>query len=308
MLKTKFLGYSLNCPLTTASGTFGYGECYQDFFAVNELGMLTTKGITLEPRSGNPAPRLAEVTSGIINSIGLENPGLIKFQEEIVPTFVAFNIPIIVNLNGKTIEEYEILAKAINNISSIAFVELNISCPNVKEGGILFGTDPVITRAVVKRVRQVLTKKKLILKLSPSVSDIRQFALICQEEQADAISLINTIPAMQINLATKKPTLGNIIGGLSGPCIKPIAIRMVYEVASVVKIPIIGMGGVSSAADVLEFLMAGASVVAIGTSLFSNPKLVREIKTELLKYCVEHQLKNISDIIGIAHQKEEHNE
>lgn len=304
MLKTKFLGYTLNCPLTTASGTFGYGECYQDFFAVNELGMLTTKGITLEPRLGNSAPRLAEVTAGLINSIGLENPGLDYFTAKIVPTFAAFQIPIIVNLNGKTIEEYEILATAINEIDAIAFVELNISCPNVKEGGILFGTDPVVTRQVVKRVRRVLTKKKLIVKLSPSVSDIKQFAIICQEERADAISLINTIPAMQINLKTKKPALGNIIGGLSGPCIKPIAIRMVYEVAKVVKIPIIGMGGVSSANDVLEFLMAGASIVAIGTSLFTNPNLVLEIKRDLLAYCEEQNLQHLSDIVGIAHQKE----
>ncbi|AOX44022.1 dihydroorotate dehydrogenase 1B [Spiroplasma sp. NBRC 100390] len=308
MLKTEFLGYTLNAPLTTASGTFGYGECYQDFFAVNELGMLTTKGITLEPRSGNASPRLAEVTGGIINSIGLENPGLKEFQAKIVPTFQAFQIPIVVNLNGKTIEEYETLAKAINNISTITFVELNISCPNVKEGGILFGTDPVITREIVKRVRRVLTKKKLIVKLSPSVTDIKQFALICQEEHADAISLINTIPAMQIDLKTKKPTLGNIIGGLSGPCIKPIAVRMVYEVASVVNIPIIGMGGVSSTNDVLEFLMAGARVVAVGTSLFTNPNLVREIKSGLLEYCQQHQLNNISEIVGIAHQKEGKNE
>lgn len=304
MLKTKFLGYTLNCPLTTASGTFGYGECYQDFFAVNELGMLTTKGITLEPRLGNSSPRLAEVTGGLINSIGLENPGLDYFKAKIVPTFTAFQIPIIVNLNGKTIEEYEILATAINEIAAIAFVELNISCPNVKEGGILFGTDPTVTRQVVKKVRRVLTKKKLIVKLSPSVSDIKQFAIICQEEGADAISLINTIPAMQINLKTKRPVLGNIIGGLSGPCIKPIAIRMVYEVASVVTIPVIGMGGVSSANDVLEFLMAGESIVAIGTSLFTNPNLVLEIKRDLVTYCAEQNLQHLSDIVGIAHQKE----
>ncbi len=162
----------------------------------------------------------------------------------------------------------------------------------------------MVTRQVVKRVRRVLTKKKLIVKLSPSVSDVKQFAIICQEERTDAISLINTIPAMQINLKTKKPALGNIIGGLSGPCIKPIAIRMVYEVTSVVKIPIIGMGGVSSANDVLEFLMAGASIVAIGTSLFTNPNLVLEIERDLLAYCVEQNLQHLSDIVGIVHQKE----
>ncbi|AGM24833.1 dihydroorotate dehydrogenase [Spiroplasma chrysopicola] len=300
MLTVNFLGFKLNCPLTTASGTFGYGECYQDFFDVNELGILTTKGITLEPRSGNPQPRLAEVTGGIINAIGLENSGFDQFVSDIVPTFKAFKIPVMVNLNGKTIEEYQTLAAAINKIKVIAFVELNISCPNVKAGGILFGTDLELTRKVVRAVRAVLPDKKLIVKLSPAVSDIKKFALICEEEKADGISLINTIPAMQINYQTGKPTLGNIIGGLSGPCIKPIAVRMVYEVASVVKIPIIGIGGVSCYEDVLEFMMAGASVVGIGTSIFRSPEMITEIKRKLKEYCIANNLNSIEEIIGLA--------
>ncbi|WP_368486132.1 dihydroorotate dehydrogenase [Spiroplasma sp. DGKH1] len=301
-LKTNFLGYEITAPITTASGTFGYGECYQDYFDPNELGMLTTKGITLEPRSGNPQIRLAEVKNGLINSIGLENPGFDYFKTNIIPTFKNFTIPIIVNINGKTIEEYIAIAKLINELPEVHIAELNISCPNVKEGGILFGTNLDLTRKVVRVVRGALTKKKLIVKLSPNVTDIKQFAKVCEEEQADGLSLINTIPAMKIDLQTKKPVLANKIGGLSGDCIKPIAVRMVYEVYSAVKIPIIGMGGISSADDALEFLMAGAAVIAVGTGLFNNPLLVLEIKAGLEKYCQENNLKNISEIVGAAHR------
>lgn len=303
MLKTNFLGLEIQCPLTVGSGTFGYGDSYKKIMSINELGILTTKGLSLNPKEGNPHPRIAQVPQGLLNSVGLENPGFEEFKEKVVPAYTQLNVPIMVNISGRTVEEYAMLAKELNEVEAIELVELNISCPNVKEGGILFGTDPKLTRETVRAVRQALTKKKLIVKLSPSVSDIQAFAKICESEGADALCLINTIPALHIDIETRKPVLGNGIGGLSGSAIKPIAIRMVYQVAQAVKIPIIGMGGITSVEDAIEFMMAGASVVGIGTGLWQKPNLIQELKTGLTEYCEKHQLQNIQEIVGVAHEQ-----
>ncbi|ATZ16128.1 dihydroorotate dehydrogenase (NAD+) catalytic subunit [Entomoplasma freundtii] len=302
MLKTNFLGFDLQCPLTVGSGTFGYGDAYKKINSINELGILTTKGLSLMSREGNPQPRIAQIPMGLLNSVGLENPGFAEFKEKVVPAYSQLNVPIMVNISGRTIEEYQQLAAKLNEIAEIALIELNISCPNVKEGGILFGTNLDLTRETVRAVRQVLTKKKLIVKLSPSVSDIQAFAKVCEDEGADALCLINTIPALHIDIKTKKPVLGNGIGGLSGPAIKPIAVRMVYQVAQVVNIPIIGMGGITSTEDAIEFMMAGASIIGIGTGLFQKPNLIQEIKTGLQQYCQENNLNNIQEIVGAAHE------
>jgi len=299
-LNINFLGNKLNNPIMTASGCFGYGLEYKDYFNPNELGAAVLKGITMEPRNGNFGTRIAETPSGMLNSVGLENPGIEEFKKIISSIKKELHIPLVANINGKILEEYIEIAKEVEQIKEIEMVELNISCPNVKDGGMAFGANPKMARLVTREVRKVLTKP-IIVKLSPNVTNIVEIAKIVEEEGADGIALINTLLGIAIDIKKRKPILGNIMGGLSGPAVKPVALRMIYQVSQVVSIPILGMGGISSTEDAIEFFMAGASAISLGTGMFSNPILPVEIKKGLEKYCIDNKIENISEIIGAAH-------
>jgi len=257
-------GIKMKNPVMAASGTFGFGEEYAELYDLNKLGAIVTKSVTLKPRSGNPPPRICETPSGMLNSIGLQNDGLEAFITKHLPFLSKYSTPIIVNVAGETMEEYAEVVKALSKESKVAGIELNISCPNVKKGGMAFGVDPQLTEEIVKKVRP-LAGKPLIVKLSPNVTDITVIAKAAVNAGADALSLINTVLGMAIDIKTKKPKLATITGGLSGPAIKPIAVRMVWQVAQVVNVPIIGIGGIMTADDVQEFLLAGASAVQVGT-------------------------------------------
>ncbi|MBP5590091.1 MAG: dihydroorotate dehydrogenase, partial [Bacteroidales bacterium] len=259
-------------PVLTASGTFGDGSEYNDFMDVSRLGGIIVKGTSMEPRDGNPYPRMAETPSGMLNAVGLQNKGIDYFEKNIYPKISQFNTNVIININGKTIDDYVAITERINNLKKIPAIELNISCPNVKKGGMVFGTDPKMARAVIKAVRESC-KKKMIVKLSPNVTDITSFARIAEEEGADAISLINTLLGMAIDSDKMKPILSTVTGGLSGPAVKPIALRMVWQVAKSVSIPVIGLGGIFSTTDAIEFFLAGASAVQIGTASFVDPSI-----------------------------------
>lgn len=302
-LKVNFLGVEFDNPIVTSSGCFGFGLEYKDYFDPNELGGITLKGLTLEPRTGNMGPRIAETPCGILNCVGLENPGIEVFEKEIIPKLKKEGVTtrLIANINGSTVDQYVEIAKRVNEIEEIDLVELNISCPNVKDGGMAFGANPEVAARVTREVRKVTTKP-LVVKLSPNVTDIAGIAKIVEENGADAVSLINTLLGMVIDLKTKKPLLGNTFGGFSGPAVKPVAVRMVYQVYKAVNIPIIGMGGISSVEDALEFIMAGASMVSLGTGIFSNPMLPVEVAEGLQKYCEENGIENISELVGIAHR------
>jgi len=293
---------TLKNPIITASGTYGYGLEFLDYYDVNLLGGITLKGLSLNPKRGNPVPRIAESASGMLNAIGLENVGLKKFQEEKLPLIQQKlnNTMVISNIFGNTLEEYGEICEKIDNLEGIHAIEINISCPNVKAGGIVFGQDPALAQSVIALTRKKIKNKVMIVKLSPNVTDIAQFALVAQEEGADAVSLINTLKGMAIDKKTKKPLLYNITGGLSGPAIKPIALRMVYEVAQKVKIPIIGMGGVSSGEDVAEFLIAGASLVAIGTANLIDPQSAVKILKEFSDYCKNNEISAVKNLIKKA--------
>ncbi|WP_320047573.1 dihydroorotate dehydrogenase [uncultured Ilyobacter sp.] len=300
-LKTNFVGLDLKNPIMTASGCFGFGLEYKDYFDPNELGAVVVKGLTLEPRDGNFGTRIAETPGGMLNSVGLENPGIDHFENVITKEIDGkITSPIITNINGRTIEEYVEIAKRVESIEAVKAIELNISCPNVKDGGMAFGARPEVAGAVTKAVKEVTTKP-VIVKLSPNVTDIVAIAKIVEENGADAVALINTLLGMSIDIKKKKPVLGNIFGGLSGPAVKPVALRMIYQVSQAVKIPVLGMGGISCVEDAIEFLMAGASAISLGTGIFMNPILPVEIKEGLEKYCLENNLDNISEIIGAAH-------
>jgi dihydroorotate dehydrogenase (NAD+) catalytic subunit len=299
-LNIKFLGLELNNPVMTASGCFGYGLEYKDYFNPNELGEAVLKGITMEPRTGNMGPRIAETPSGMLNSVGLENPGIEEFKKIIPSIKKEIHIPLVANINGKILEEYIAIAKEIEKIEEIAMVELNISCPNVKDGGMAFGANPDMARLVTKEVRKVLTKP-MIVKLSPNVTNIVEIAKIVEEEGADGIALINTLLGMAIDIRKRKPILGNVMGGLSGPAVKPVALRMIYQVTQAVSIPVLGMGGISSANDAIEFFMAGASAISLGTGMFGNPRLPVEVRDGIEKYCVDNNIDNISEIVGAVH-------
>ncbi|MGL4947293.1 MAG: dihydroorotate dehydrogenase, partial [Cetobacterium sp.] len=303
-LKTNFLGKEFKNPMVTSSGCFGFGLEYKDYFDPNVLGGIVVKGITMEPRDGNYGTRIAETPGGMLNCVGLENPGINYFENVIVKEIKASGIdsPIIVNINGKVIEEYVEIAKRVEQIPEVDMIELNISCPNVKDGGMAFGAKPEVAGAVTKAVRAVTTKP-LIVKLSPNVTDIAHIAKVVEENGADAVSLINTLLGMAIDIKRRKPVLGNTFGGFSGPAVKPVALRMVYQVYQNVNIPIVGMGGISSTEDAIEFMMAGATMVSLGTGLFSNPVLPVEIKEGLEKFCYENNLENIGEIVGAAHTK-----
>lgn len=302
-LKTNFLNKEFKNPIITSSGCFGFGLEYKEYFDPNELGGITLKGLTIEARDGNYGVRIAETPGGMLNCVGLENPGINYFKENILPELKKQGVTtnLIANINGKVLEEYIEIAKIVETIPEIDLVELNISCPNVKDGGMAFGANPEIAGLVTREVRKVTTKP-LIVKLSPNVTNIVEIAKIVEANGADAVSLINTLLGMQIDLKTRKPLLGNVMGGLSGPAVKPVAVRMVYQVYKAVNIPIIGMGGISSIEDALEFIMAGAQLISLGTGIFPNPMLPVEIRYGLEKYCEEHGLENISELVGIAHR------
>jgi len=296
-LDIKIKGLSFKNPVLTASGTFGYGEEFTDFIDLNHLGGFIVKGTTLNPREGNPYPRMAETASGMLNAVGLQNKGVDYFIEKIYPRIKDYNTNIFVNVSGSTIDEYIKVADKLNNLEKIAGIEVNISCPNVKEGGMVFGTHCPSARNVIREVRKVYDKI-MIVKLSPNVTDITEFAKAAEDEGADAISLINTLLGMAVDSETRKPKLSTITGGLSGPAIKPIALRMVWQCHKVVKIPIIGIGGIMNASDAIEFFLAGATAIQIGTANFINPKVTIEIIDGLKKYLIRHKFYSIYDIIG----------
>ena len=297
-LHTNLAGIYMNTPVLTASGTFGFGEEFAEFVDLSRLGGVMVKGTTLKPRRGNEGVRITETPMGMLNCIGLENPGVDVFLQETLPRLANYNMNVIVNISGSTVEEYGILAEMLD-VPGVAAIELNVSCPNVKEGGIVFGTDPKAAAAVVKEAK-ARTKKPVILKLSPNVTDIVTMAKAVENAGADIISLINTLLGMEINIHTQKPTLGNVTGGLSGPCVKPVALRMVYQVAKAVNVPLIGMGGISCAEDAIEFLLAGASAVAVGTANFNDPTVTMKICDGISDYLAQRHLESVQDIIGAA--------
>jgi len=268
-------GLVLKNPVTVASGTFGFGREYSEWMDLNKLGAISVKGLTLEPRQGNDAPRVAETPMGMLNSVGLQNPGVESFIKEDLPWLRQFDTKIIANINGNNLEDYTQIAERISE-TDVDSLELNISCPNVKAGGMAFGTDPAMVYEVTQAVRKK-TSKHLIVKLSPNVKDIREIARAAEAGGANCLSMINTLTGMVIDTNTRKPILARGIGGLSGPAVRPVAIRMIYEAYGAVKIPILGMGGIAEAQDAIEMMLAGASAIAIGTALFSNPLAAEEI-------------------------------
>lgn len=295
-LAVDICGIHMNTPIITASGTFGFGEEFADFVDLERLGGVMVKGTTLLPRRGNEGVRIAETPAGMLNCIGLENPGAEVFLKETLPRLKKYNMNVIVNISGSTTEDYGTLAEMLD-VDGVAAIELNVSCPNVKEGGIVFGTDPAAASAVV-RVAKAHTKKPVILKLSPNVTDIVMMAKAVEEAGADAVSLINTLMGMAIDIRTKKPVLGNITGGLSGPCVKPVALRMVWQVAKAVKIPVLGMGGISTAEDAIEFLLAGASAVVVGTANFVDPSVTMTIADGIAAYLDEQKIAHVNELVG----------
>jgi dihydroorotate dehydrogenase (NAD+) catalytic subunit len=287
----------LKNPVMTASGTFGYGTEYSDFMDISRIGGIIVKGTTLRSRQGNPYPRMAETPSGMLNAVGLQNKGIEYFVNHIYPTLKDIDTNILVNLSGSTVEDYIEGAELLNELDKIPGIELNISCPNVKEGGMAFGTSCLSASQVVKSVRKVY-KNDLMVKLSPNVTDISEIALAVEAEGADSVSLINTMLGMAINSETRKPILSTITGGLSGPAVKPIALRMVWQVANAVKIPVIGMGGIMNTADAIEFILAGASAIQIGTANFIDPTVTIKIIDGIDDYLNRYGYKSITEIIG----------
>jgi len=287
----------LKNPVMTASGTFGYGSEYSDFMDISRIGGIIVKGTTIRARQGNPYPRMAETYSGMLNAVGLQNKGVDYFISHIYPTVKDIDTNIIVNVSGSTIDEYVETAEKLNLLENIPAIELNISCPNVKEGGMAFGTSCLSAAQVVREVRRVY-KKELIVKLSPNVTDISEIALAVEAEGADSVSLINTLLGMAIDSEKRKPVLSTITGGLSGPAVKPIALRMVWQVASAVKIPVIGLGGIMNASDAIEFILAGASAIQIGTANFIDPTVTIKVIDGINDYLDRHKFKSVTDIIG----------
>lgn len=293
-------GLPLKNPVMPASGCFGFGREYSKFYDLSKLGAIMIKAATLNERYGNDTPRVAETPYGMLNAIGLQNPGVKKIIERELPFLAQYDTKIIANVAGSTVEEYEAVAKAFNDTDLVHALELNISCPNVKEGGIQFGTDPQMAHTVTKVVKGA-SDKPVYVKLSPNVTNIVEMAIAIEEAGADGISMINTLTGMQIHLESRRPLLANQVGGLSGPAIKPIAIRMIYEVYQHVSIPIIGMGGIQNSEDVLEFLLAGASAVAIGTLNFQNPLICPEIIEELPMTLRNYGFHSVQEAIGKGH-------
>ena len=290
-------------PVLTASGTFGYGSEFDDFLDVSKLGGIVLKGTTIEPREGNSYPRMAETPSGMLNAVGLQNKGIEYFENIIYPRILNYKTNIIVNVNGSYIEDYVALAERIDKLEKIPAIELNISCPNVKMGGMAFGTNLVTAREVTREVRAVYSKK-LIVKLSPNVTDIVDFARVVEEEGADSVSLINTLLGMSVDVVNMRPALSTITGGLSGPAIKPVALRMVWQVANAVKIPVIGMGGIMSVSDALEFLLAGASAIQIGTASFIDPQAAVNIVKGIEGFLERKGFSDVKQIIGYINRSD----
>jgi dihydroorotate dehydrogenase (NAD+) catalytic subunit len=287
----------LKNPVMTASGTFGYGPEFEDFYDINLLGGIVVKGTTGKPRQGNPYPRMAETPSGMLNAVGLQNKGVDGFINEIYPRIKHYKTAILVNVSGSTIDEYIEVAEKINDLENIPGIELNISCPNVKEGGMAFGTSCPSAIAVTKAVREVY-KKTLIVKLSPNVTDIAEMAKAVEGSGADGVSLINTLLGMAIDAEKRKPILSTITGGLSGPAVKPVALRMVWQTYKAVKIPIIGLGGIMTATDAIEFILAGASAIQIGTANFIDPAIAPKVILGIEDYMERHNIADLSSLVG----------
>jgi len=283
----------------TASGTFGYGTEYSHMFDIQRLGAIICKGTTLNPRDGNPQPRLAETACGVLNSIGLQNIGVDALIKEKTPIWASWRVPVIVNIAGETVDDYAQLAGKLDGVAGISAIEVNIGCPNIKAGGAEFGADPKSAAEVTAAVKKA-TSLPVLVKLTPNTSDIAKIALAVAEAGADAISLINTMKGMVIDITRRRPLLGNITGGLSGPAIKPVALYMVYEVAGAVGVPVIGCGGIATASDAIEFIMAGASAIQVGTASFTNPRSPFDVLLGIEQFMQQEGIKNITELIGIA--------
>jgi len=286
-------------PVAVASGTFGYGREYQDYVDISKIGAVIVKGTTLEERYGNSAPRIYETPAGMLNAIGLENPGIDVFLNDYLPSLIQDRVTVVANIAGNTVDEYALLSRKIEKHPGIAGIELNISCPNVKQGGMQFGTDPDLVKQVVQAVKSETTLP-VIPKLSPNVTDIVSIAKAARDGGADALSMINTLMGLAVDIDRRRPVLGNVFGGLSGPAIKPVALRMIYQVYKEVDLPILGGGGILNTRDALEFIMVGASAVSIGTGNFVNPCVAEEIACGLEKYVTEQGLKGINELVGAA--------
>lgn len=296
-LAVDIAGIKMKNPVMPASGTFGYGEEYAPYIDLEQIGAIVTKGLSLHPKAGNPTPRIAETVSGMLNAIGLQNVGVEAFIEHKLPFLRELNTPVIVNFFGNTLEEYGEVAKRLAAVPEVAGLELNISCPNVKQGGIVFGTDPKAASEVVSLVRKN-SNKPLIVKLTPNVTDITVVARAVEEAGADAICCINTLTGMAVDVKSRKPRLANKTGGLSGPAIRPIAVRMVHQVVQAVKIPVIGVGGIVCAMDALEFLIVGATAVQVGTANFIEPRAMLNIVEGIEKFCLDEGIADIRELIG----------
>ena len=296
-LEVEIAGIKFKNPVMPASGTFGYGQEYAPYLDLNQLGAIVTKGLSLNPKAGNNTPRTCETVSGMLNAIGLQNVGVDAFIQDKMPFLEQFDTPIVVNFFGNTQEEYGEVAARLNDVAGVAALEMNISCPNVKHGGIVFGTDPKAASAVISLVRK-RTNKPLIVKLTPNVTDIQITARAAEDAGADVLSLINTLTGMVVDVKTRKPRLANTIGGLSGPAIRPIAVRLVHQVVQAVQIPVIGVGGISRAMDALEFLIVGARAVQVGTANFVDPHAMATIIADLEEFCRDEGIADINDLIG----------
>lgn len=295
--EVEYCGVKFKNPIVTASGTFGFGHEYNEYVSLSEYGGFAAKGLTRQPRGGNPAPRITETPSGILNSVGLQNPGVEVFANYIMPDLAKdFDTNVIANMSGNTIEEYAEMAEILSETDA-ALIEMNISCPNVTHGGLAFGTNAAVVEELTREVKKKC-KKPLVVKLSPNVTSVTEIAKAAEAGGADGLSLINTLLGMKIDINTRRPILANNTGGLSGPAVKPVAIRMVHEVYNAVKIPLIGMGGVMNGADVIEFMIAGARLVALGTGLFVKPDMILDIKREMNEYTERFGIKDINEIIG----------
>ena len=295
-LSVNIAGVKFNNPVIMASGTYGFGKEYSEYIDLNKLGGISVKGLTLLERKGNPPPRIAETPSGILNSVGLQNPGVQVFKQQYMPFLKGYDTRIIANIAGNTIEDYCEMAEILGD-SGVDAIELNVSCPNVKAGCLAFGTTPLGISEITRSVKKYC-KQPLIVKLTPNVADIKSIAKAAEDEGADAVSLINTLLGMVIDIYKKKPVLANNFGGLSGPAVKPVAVRMVYEVANTVKIPVIGMGGIATAEDAIEFLLAGASAVMVGTANFVDPLVPEKIINGIVEYLKQNNYNNIYSVIG----------
>ena len=296
-LKVNIGSLEIANPVMTASGTFGYAREFENLMNLHRLGAVIVKGISLRPRAGNPPPRIVETACGMLNAIGLQNVGVDRFIKEKMVYLAGLNVPVIVNILGDSITEYEEITARLEGVPGIAGIEVNISCPNVKKGGVAFGTDPKMAAAVTSAVKRA-AKVPVMVKLSPNVSDIRTVAKAVEDGGADSVSLINTLIGMAIDLKSRRPLLANVIGGLSGPAIKPVALRMVFDVARTVSIPVIGIGGIETAEDALEFLLAGATAVQVGTANFVNPRASEEVVEGIGQYVMQEKLDSVRSLIG----------